>query len=105
MPQTAWESGILTDVWVPVGKSDEGNRRFRRANFDLLTFSATGGAPDTYVLPNVGDRFTNQEINLKETWQVGHEFGYYGKDSLFTEPHLGDGKSDGVFSLHNFGYV
>jgi hypothetical protein len=105
MAQTVWESGKLTDVWAPVGRSDEGNVRFRRANFDLLNWSQTGGQQEVYVLPGVGDRFPGQEVNLKDSWQTGVEFGYYGKDSAFAETHFGDGQSDSVFALHSFGFV
>lgn len=106
MPQTVWEAGRLTDVWMPVGVSDEGNVRFRRANFDILQWaSVLNGAPDTYVVPLGTDRFPTSEVALKGTWQVGQEFGYYVKDSLYTETHQGDGQSDSVTALHNFGYV
>ncbi len=105
MPQTIWEAGRLTDVWTPVGKSDEGNQRYRRANFDILLWSSTAGAPpETYVAP-LGDRITGVDVALKESWQTGHEFGYYGKDSILTETHMGDGASDAVTALHDFGYV
>ena len=106
MAQTIWEAGRLTDVWFQVGKSDEGNVRYRRANFDVLSWAQSlTGAADTYVLPLGWERYSTLEIALKDSWQVGQEFGYYGGDSLYSEPHLGDGQSDSVTALHTFGYV
>ena len=106
MAESVWESGKLTDVWYPVGRSDSGNLRLRRANWDILLWTAPGASsPDTYVVPFGGDRFTSPDVGLRTSdWQIGTEFGYYGTDSVQIEPHE-TGGIDSIQSLHNFGYV
>ncbi len=102
---SVFETGVLTDVWVPLGKNALGNQRFRRANFDVLNWDPTGvGAPSTFVVPFGLERISQAEIVLKDTGQVGIEFGYYGGESLFLDPSQGDG-SDSVIGCNSFGFV
>lgn len=100
----SFEAGVLTDVWTFVGYAANGNKRFRRANFDLLNWDAGSGAPSTYVVPLGLERISQAEIILKDTPQVGHEFGYYGGDSAIVDSIPGDG-SDTFVGLNCFGYV
>lgn len=99
-----FETGKLTDVWVQAGFDQFGQKRFTRANFDVLNWSSDGGYPSMYVLPLGIERTNSADQALKDVYQPGREFGYYGTDSLIVDPAQGDG-SDGIFGLHCFGFV
>ena len=100
---SVFETGRLTDVWTPSGKDQFGQTRYRRANFDVLTWTVNS-IPETYVLPLGLERINSAEVVLKDS-QTGHEFGYYTADSLILEQHQGDGMSDTLPALHSFGVV
>jgi len=103
-----FETGRLTDVWTAVGRDAGGTARYRRANFDVLLWSAaTGAAAEYYILPLGTERTNAAEIVLKADGspQIGQEFGYYNGDSMFLDPAQGDGMSDTLQALHSFGYV
>ena len=107
MAESIWEGGRLTDVWTPVGRDANGQARYRRANFDLLSWVSGNGAGELYVLPLGIERISAADIVLKGdgSGQIGQEFGYYNSDSLMLDPSQGDGMSDTVQALHTFGFV
>lgn len=99
-----FETGILTPVMTFVGAATNGTKRYRRANYDLLNWDAGSGVPSTYVVPLGTERINGAETVLKDSAQVGHEFGYYGGDIYVIDPSSGDG-SDSVIGCHTFGFV
>ena len=103
-----FENAKLTDIWNPIGRDpNTGAMRYRRANFDVMTWVASpSNPPETYVVPLGMERTNSADINLKsdDGRQVGMEFGYYGGDSMVIDTNQGDG-SDSVQGLHSFGPV
>ncbi len=104
MAESIWEAGKLRAVYNPIGRRENGERRFRRANFDVLEWKPNGSRA-TYIVPLGITRIAASETNLREAEGFGHEFGYYDLDPIIIEPHEGDGKSDSWMSLHAFGYL
>ena len=104
-----WQTGQLTQVFNPVGADANGNVRFRRAPFDLLLWGPAGSDPEFFVNTRGFESITSATIQLLENdgdaLQVGHEFGYYTKDSVVIEPHCGDGDGDDWHSVTIFGYI
>ena len=110
MAETIWEAGKLNMVWQQVGtRTGTTERRFRRANFDVLQWSSVAGnAADFYVVPRWLGGVTPEEINLKgdiDASATGTEFGYYDLNDVIVEPFEGDGRSDTWKALHSFGYL
>lgn len=103
---SAFETGRLTDVWVPAGKDSLGNVRYRRAQFDVLLWDISG-TPETFVVPLGLERAHSVTAQLVQDHAAnfGQEFGYYSADSIVVEPHTADGLQDSVLSLHTFGPV
>lgn len=106
MAESVWAGGKLTAVYNPVGKTEGGEVRFRRAWFDVLLWAQTaGGRAETYVLPLGIVQASASELGILDAdWEFGREFGYYGPGAHITEPNHGGGGSDSLFDLHNFGY-
>jgi hypothetical protein len=107
MAESIWEKGRLTAVFQQVGvRSDDGKKRFRYANFDVLEWASVDGNPPVlYILTAGGDSLTAPDINLKEDEKAGREFGYYQLDPLIIDACEADGKSDSWRSLHSFGPI
>lgn len=101
---SVFETGKLTDVWVQCGLDAFGQKRFQRANFDVLNWSSDGGYPAMYVVPLGIERTNSADQALNDLFRAGREFGYYGVESFVVDPSQGDG-SDTIFGLHSFGYV
>ena len=109
MAETIWEKGKLKAVYQPAGRRENGELRYRRANFDVLEWTAPGASrSDTFVVPLGLVRIVSADTNLNANdgdAQLGHEFGYYDPEITVVEPHEGDGRGDSWKSLHCFGYV
>ena len=106
MAENVWEKGALEAVLHPVGKRENGEARYRRANFDVLRWKAPSATyEEQYVVPiGMVTKVSGGELNLQEE-QLGTEFGYYVLERHIVEPFEADGKSDSWKSLHGFGFV
>lgn len=106
MPESVWEKGRLEQVFLGVGRRENGEARYRRANFDVLRWTKPGGSnEELYIVPHgVGGRISGGELNLQEE-QLGIEFGYYDLEKHVIDPVLADGRRDNWLALHYFGHV
>lgn len=106
MAESVWEKGRIEEVLHPVGKRENGEARYRNANFSVLRWKAPGGSlEELWVLPNgMIDRLSGGELNLQEE-QLGLECGYLSLARHIVEPFQADGREDSWKSLHGFGYV
>ena len=98
-----FSTGKLTAVYSTVGKRSNGETRYRREGYDVLSWDAGGVDPETYIVP-LGDRVSSGGANLNDA-QFGMEFGFYDLQPLVIEPHVANGSQDTWASLHSFGYV
>ena len=107
MAESIWEKGRLREVFEPAGKRSDGERRYRRANFDLVEWASTPtGDPELYVAPLGFNRINDGQFNVPATdFNAGAEFGFYSLWREIMEPHEADGKSDTWKALHYFGAV
>ena len=106
-----FETGKLHAVYHPIG-SVNGEPRFKRANFDVLDWSATStGIVQRYVLPLGFQRVTDSDLNDNDrvagsdAIDVGQEFGFYSNKFFVVEQSEGSGQEDSLFSVHSFGYL
>jgi hypothetical protein len=99
-----WENGKLISIWTPIGKRQNGEAKYRRANYDLLKWAKTASTiEETYIVP-LGNRISSNAAALQDA-QYGMEFGFYSLERRVIEPHEADGTKDSWDSLHTFGYV
>ena len=104
------DTGRLTEIFHPIGIFDNGERRYKRANYDLLEWASVAGRKmETFVVPLGFERITDADLNdfdhlSDEAIDVGQEFGFYTGDRIIVEPHQSDG-SDSWIGLQFFGYI
>lgn len=103
MAESIWQKGKLNAVYVPAGMRANGSPRFRRANFDLLSWAASASGPESIYIATIGDRVSANAINNAEE-NLGSEFGFYELEPIVIEPHQADG-SDSWIGLHTMGAV
>ncbi len=107
MPDSVWQTGVLQQVFNPVGVSDAGRKRLRLANFEVLRWaSQLNGLVETYVVPVGFQTLVHADLNTAERdIDLLREFGFYGDaDDVVIDFHQGDG-SDNIFGLHSFGVI
>jgi len=106
-----WEAGKLTPVYNQVGNAANGEKRYVRANYDLLSWSPTGaGAPTTFVVPLGFTRVQSADAQVQlndneDAFAIGREFGFYDLSIQVLEQHQANGLSDSWFALHGFGPI
>lgn len=107
MADTIWESGKITQVVHPAGSWDNGQRRFKLANFELLQWaSILGGLQEMYVVPVGTTSFVASDLGVAvRDQECGREFGFYdGSPFVVVDFHQADG-SDNLLGLHAFGVL
>ena len=106
MAEAIWTTGKLIPVYQPVGTRANGERRYRRAGFDLLLWSPTADGDESLWINTLGDRTDSSHVDLvTEAHEVGHEFGFYTPGAVIVEPHEGSLDNDTWQSVQSFGFI
>lgn len=106
MAEAIWTTGKLIPVYQPVGIRANGERRYRRAPYDLLSWASTAGADEALYINTVGNPIASEPADVvNEAHEYGHEFGYYGLGGVVVEPHVGNGSDDTWQAVQSFGFV
>ena len=107
MAEAIWTTGKLIPVYQPVGRRANGERRYRRAPFDLLMWASVAGGDESLWINTLGFGGTDSsQVDLvNEAHEVGHEFGFYHPGGVIVEPHEGSFNDDTWQSVQAFGYI
>ena len=107
MAESIWTTGKLIPVYQPVGTRANGERRYRRAGFDLLLWADTAGGDESLWINTRGsDQVDSSQVDLvTEAHEVGHEFGFYTPGAIIVEPHEGSLSDDTWQSVQSFGFI
>lgn len=108
MADNAFQKGELTEVIYPVGTSERGEVRYKKANFELLQWKPPGASlEELYIITTSPAEFDIGQLNLAghQDFQNGSDFGFYTGNQVILEPHQADGSDSGWRGVHGFDFL
>ncbi len=102
---STFETGRLTPVYSPLGKTASGQLRYVRERYDQLEWVSPGATRTaTFAVPLGSIIVGNNPDEQVQDQEFGREFGYYSLDSIVADRHQHNG-SDSFVGLQFFGPI